>query len=101
MGPWMMGWDGYGHGLSWGMVMPGFWALLLAGLVLLIVWLVRQQPGAQSSRDVEDRALAILRERYARGEISQKQFDEMSRTLRQDVPASWDGQARITSRATP
>ena len=81
MGPGMMGWDGYGYSPWWGVVMMGFWALIIVGVVLLIVWLVRQQPGGQSTRMSEDRALSILRERFARGEITQEQFEEMRRAL--------------------
>lgn len=81
MGPWMMGWDGYGYSPWWGIAMLGFWVLVIVGVVLLIVWLVRQQPDGQSPRASEDRALSILRERFARGEITQEQFDVMRRTL--------------------
>ncbi len=62
--------------------------LVWGGLILLIVlgirWLLRAnrndryQPGAASG---EDTALAVLRERYARGEIDAAEFEERKRTL--------------------
>lgn len=64
-----------------------FWILA----ILAIVWLVRaldlgsigrrrddpQSPQAQT----EDRALAVLRERYARGEIDADEFERRKRDL--------------------
>jgi len=83
MGPGMMGWGGYGYGYGgwWGLVMVLFWVLVIAGIVALVVWLVRQEQGQRGPAGGEDRALATLRERYARGEITQEQFEQMRRTL--------------------
>jgi putative membrane protein len=60
------------------------WAFLhLAPLVLAIIaavlgirWLVRNTDGSRS-----DAAVAILRERYARGEITKEEFDAKRRDL--------------------
>jgi putative membrane protein len=81
MGPWMMGWDGYGYGPWWGLVVMAFWSLIIVGVLLLVVRLMRHYPGGQSHEASEDQALSILRERFARGEITQEQFDEMRRAL--------------------
>ena len=83
MGPWMMGSDGFGgYSPWWGVVTMAFWVLVIVGEVLLIVWMVRQlQGGSMPRAGGDDRALSILRERFARGEITQEQFDEMRRTL--------------------
>ncbi|TBH20507.1 SHOCT domain-containing protein [Thermus thermamylovorans] len=78
MMPWMHGWYGYGPpgGLGWSL-----WAwihpLLLLGLLILGVYLVVR---ALTPRR-EDRALEILRERYARGEIDKETFERMKRDL--------------------
>jgi putative membrane protein len=53
-----------------------FWGLVIAGAVLGIRWLVRQGHDQRS-----DRALDILRERYARGEIDKDEFDARRRDL--------------------
>ncbi len=51
------------------------WMLLFwVGIVVLIVWGVRQFSGDTSSRDAGDRALEILEERFARGEIDADEF---------------------------
>jgi len=66
-------------GLVMMLTMLLFWGLVIAGLVVGIRWLVRQ-----AGDDRPDRALDILRERYARGEISKEEFE----TRRQDLTAS-------------
>lgn len=53
-----------------------FWVLLIAGLILLAKWLVDQ---GRMSR--EDSALDILKKRYARGEITRQEFEEMKRDI--------------------
>jgi putative membrane protein len=80
--PWE--WGGGMHPMSW---MWGFggavmmltmlvvWGLVIAGLVLGIRWLVGQ------GRAREDAALAILRQRYARGEIDREEFEAKKRDL--------------------
>ncbi len=59
-----------------------FWALVIAA----IVWIVRavSRPGTGGGREYapgRDNALAILRERYARGEISKEEYDRMRQDL--------------------
>ena len=71
--------DGWGWGMfgGWGFL----WLLLLVGLIVLVV---SAASGSDQSRGGEqpDRALAELRERYARGEINEEEFEERRRTLR-------------------
>lgn len=55
----------------------GLVVLLLVGVAAAIRWLWRS-PGAAAT---EDRALAILRERYARGEINREEFESRLRDL--------------------
>ncbi len=76
----MMGWGG-GWGWGWfGIVhMVLWWFLIILGIVVLAKWLFG---GGGSSRGAEsDRALTILRERYARGEIDKAEFDTRRRDL--------------------
>lgn len=84
MGPWMMG--GFGVPLIGGILMLLFWALVIGGIVWLGVWLARG--GAQSaSSALTDVAAAnrlpldIIKARYAKGEISKEQFEDMKRNL--------------------
>jgi putative membrane protein len=58
------------------LMMVVFWALVITGLVLGIRWLARQ-----GQKERPDRALDILRERYARGEINKEEFEARRRDL--------------------
>ena len=73
---------GIGMGLGGGLVMVLFWGALIMGAV----WLARglfpngQQPPASSTR-LEASADEILKQRYARGEITKEQYEQMRRDL--------------------
>lgn len=79
----MMG--GYGGfpmmGFAGGLGMLLFWVLTIGGIVWLVQATTRgqQQPGA--SRPAGDTPLDILKRRYAAGEITKEQFDEMKQNL--------------------
>jgi putative membrane protein len=69
---WMWG----AGGLAMMLVMLVFWGAVIAGIIVAIRWVVAQgRPGPG------DRALDILRERYARGEIDKQEFEAKSRDL--------------------
>ena len=76
----MWGWDG---GWSWGwfgLMHLLWWVLLMA----LVVVLVRAAAGRRfTSWAGPDRSLEILRERYARGEIDQREYDERVQHLKE------------------
>lgn len=79
----MLRW-GFHPGLTpwWWIVRVGIWFVIVVLVVALVIWLLRQSGGSRpASGASEDRALAILRERFARGEITREQFDEMRRAL--------------------
>ena len=67
----MMGW---GYGMSWGgpIIMIIFWIAVILGIVLLIRWLIGYARGDRQGGVNVDRALEILKERYARGERSKR-----------------------------
>lgn len=71
----MSGWWGGGMVLVWLV----FLALIVGGLVLV----VRAFTGAPPSdrEDARRRALTILEERFARGEIDRNEFEERRETL--------------------
>lgn len=71
-GWWMWG----AGGMVMMLMMLVFWGLVIAGVVLGIRWLVRQ-----GRQEQPDRALDILRERYARGEINKEEFEARRRDL--------------------
>jgi len=76
------GW-GMGSGAGWGIFgafhMLLWWILVILGIVVLIKWLF----GGSSRREpsASDRALEILKERYARGEIGKDEFEQKRRDL--------------------
>ncbi|MDO8586678.1 MAG: SHOCT domain-containing protein [Armatimonadota bacterium] len=76
----MCGPYGWNMGGWWMMLLMGlFWLLVVAGVIALIVWLVsrtRASGGGQT-----DAALDILRQRYARGEIDQGEYERMKQEL--------------------
>lgn len=63
--------------------MMGFGALLLVGIVAALAYAFGwTKPGSQPFRREADRSpLDILKERYARGEISKEEYDEMRRDI--------------------
>ncbi|MCF8031023.1 MAG: SHOCT domain-containing protein [Desulfohalobiaceae bacterium] len=83
MHPWgMMG------GMGWvGMIFQIiFWIVLLVVLGLLIKWLLQgpardQGQGGAPGGGSQGRALEILKERYARGEIDKEEFEQKKRDL--------------------
>ena len=70
---------------GWGMLFgPLIWILVIAGIVFLITYFVRGQSGQRTEwprRLARTGPLDIAKERYARGEIDKKEFEEIERTL--------------------
>jgi uncharacterized membrane protein len=84
---------GYGGG-SWlyDLFFFAFAVLILAGIILLIVWAVRAISGGHGAGSAgtgtpaqpgatQDEACAVARKRYASGEISKEQYEEICKTL--------------------
>ena len=76
------GWMHGGYGLPFWWIGAGFRLIVLAGLAVGAVSLGRnfsRHGGWRGHR--EDTPLEILQKRYARGEISKEDFEEMKRNL--------------------
>lgn len=74
MGSWGMGWFG-------GIFMIIFWVLLIVGLVFLIKWLVQTTGSGKTTEETGSKAIEILKERYARGEIDKAEFESKKKDL--------------------
>lgn len=68
---------GYGPGLfGGGIISLIFWILVIVGIVLLVKWLAGSHGGKS-----ENKPLDILKERYAKGEISKEEFEAKKKDL--------------------
>lgn len=73
-----MGWMG-GDGWGWGMggfFMVVFWLVVIVVAVMAVKWLGGSIVGPRTGTPLE-----ILKERYARGDIDKKEFEQMKRDL--------------------
>jgi putative membrane protein len=89
----LLGGSAFGHGNGddwhmggWPMMGGGMWCLLFwvvvaIVVVLLIVFVVRYLTAKKPAGKAEKSSVEILKERYARGEISKAEFEEMKRDL--------------------
>ena len=75
----MMGdWGAWGWGMGFGWIfMILFWILVVLGIVALAKWLFSTAGSGESGK----RPLEILKERYARGDITREQYEQMRRDL--------------------
>jgi putative membrane protein len=72
----MMGFYG-GWALFGGIIFVLFWV----AVIFLIVWAIRKS-GRYTGMDTQNRtALDIAKERYAKGEITKEQFDQIKKDL--------------------
>lgn len=74
----MMGWGGFGFSWLWVLIMLVQWLLPVALIGLLIYWLAgrpaNRGPGRPDPID-------IVKERYARGEITNEEFQRLKQEL--------------------
>jgi putative membrane protein len=84
-GPWGMHmmWGSWGIGMMFMMFL--FWAAIIVAIVFFIRWLITagdHRHQAVTGHDTES-ALDILKKRYARGEISKAEFQDMRQDLQE------------------
>lgn len=69
----------FGSGFMWVgfLFMLLFWALIILGIVALVTWVGKQaRPHPPMETPVD-----ILNKRYARGEVSQEEYERVKKTL--------------------
>ncbi len=64
----------YGSMSGWGILIWIFWILVIVGLALLINYLLERRGGQES-------ALEVLKKRYARGEITEEEFEKKKKDI--------------------
>jgi len=72
-------WIGWIVGL---LVMVLFWGLVIAAIVLGIRWLIRADRRGSHEGPAAPDALEVLRQRYARGEIDEAEYERRRAVLR-------------------
>lgn len=70
-----MGGEGWGWGMG-GLSMLLFWGLIIVAVVWAVKWFATGNAAPRSSTPLE-----VLKERYARGEIDKKEFEQKKRDL--------------------
>lgn len=79
---WGWGWMHGGYGLPFWWVGIGIRGIFIAAVIVGIVYVVRYFGRQGSWRPHGDEtALEILQKRYARGEITKEEYEEMKRNL--------------------
>lgn len=74
----------YFNEYSWPFMAFG-WVFMIIFWVLIIVWivyLIKLSDNSKSNKESENNALNILKERYARGEITKEEFDNMKNNIK-------------------
>ena len=73
--------NGNGAGMMSGMwlISSLFWILIIAGVVLLVRWLIERN--GQRKTSLAESPLDILKKRYAKGEIDREAFEQMKQVL--------------------
>lgn len=68
-------------GMGWWMAFGGLWMVVFwGGLIALIVWGITKLAGRDGSASKRD-PLDVAKERYARGEITREEFEQIKKEL--------------------
>lgn len=81
-GYWHSGWDwGWGHMIFGSFMMVLFWGGIIIAIVFAVRWLGSGSSSGSMPASSRNKALDILQERFARGEIDKDEFEERKRLL--------------------
>jgi putative membrane protein len=74
-------WHGH-EGMGWWMVFGGaMWLIFVVLIVVLVIAVIRPSTTQRGEARREDDAMEIARSRYARGEISREEFEQLRKHL--------------------
>jgi len=79
---WGHGW-GYGGMMFGGLLMIIFWGSIIVLAVLAVRWIAGNNSQREAPPQPRQSPLDILKERFARGEIDKKEYEERKKTLTQ------------------
>ncbi len=75
----------HNDGMGWWMVFGSIWMVLFwAAIIALVIWVVRklaEREGSRSSTTERRAPLDVAKERYARGDISKEEFEQIKKDL--------------------
>lgn len=77
----MMGGFGFGGLLFGGLLMLLFWVLVIGAIIWLVVTVARGGQASIATHTPGQTPLDILKMRYARGEITKEQYEQMRQDL--------------------
>ncbi len=70
------------EGMGWWMVFGGFMMVLFwGGIIALVIWGIRRLTGGSQETGQRRTPLDIAKERYAKGEISREEFEQVRKDL--------------------
>lgn len=92
--PWCGGPRGGGNASGLGFLWMLLWLSVLIALIAGLYYLFTQKSSLGLLSTEPDSALEILRERYARGELTDEEFEERSTKLREGAGLSKNPRAR-------
>lgn len=77
----------HGHGIAMGGISP-IWVIIIAAvIIILLVWILTRTGTSERTKleaNKEDSPLDILKKRYAMGQITKDEFEEMKQDLMED-----------------
>lgn len=81
--PWHMRDYGYGEGMMGGCWFGGFivWIIIIVVIALLVYFIIRSKRSVGPESPFQGTPLDILKKRYAKGEITKEEFDEIRKDM--------------------
>lgn len=72
-----------GHDWGWGIFMGALWLIFFVIIAFAVIRFLRSHDMSSGvSNDANNKPLDIVKQRYAKGEISKAEFEQMSKDLK-------------------